>query len=412
MAVPRGSLADHVPACGTEQVERLRAAAEPLRGTRVVHLSAAGAAGRVPELLGAMLPLAVDAGLDVEWRVLFGSPELHGVARQLHDGLLGAETAIDDDAFGAYLEACAGVVEGLPPYDVLVLHDPGTLGIAREASGRVVWHCHADASQPEALALQLSKLLFERCAALVFPDHTFAVPDVPADRVRPIAPGIDPTSPRNLELAPRLAGRVVRPLGVDLSRPFVCQAMRFDRWKDPHATLELFGAAREELPELQLVLAGAIDSQDADGWRTVKEISDYAAGHDGVHLLTSYEGVGQLELGALQLLARVAVERSVREGFGLVASEALWKGTPLVGAPEGGLPLQVRDGVDGYLAPDTAAAAARVVELVRDPGLAIEMGQAGREHVREWFLVTRVLEEELALISSVLGSDGATVDSR
>jgi trehalose synthase len=411
VAVPRGSLEDQVPACGTEPVERIHGSAEQTRGMRVVHVSAAGATGRVPELLGALLPLAVDAGLEAEWRVLFGSPELHAVARQLHDGLQGAETAIDDEAFSAYLEACAGAAAELPPHDVLVLHDPGTLGVAREAPGRVVWHCHVDASRPEAPALQLATLLFEQCTALVFPDSSFAVPEVAADRVHAIAPGIDPLSPRNLELAPRLAGRVVRPLGVDLSRPFVCQAMRFDRWKDPHATLELFGAAKEELAGLQLVLAGALETQDAEGWRTVKEISDYASDRTDVHLLTSYEGVGNLELGALQLLARVAVERSVREGFGLVASEALWKGTPVLGGTDGGLPLQVRDGVDGYLAEDTGEAASRLVELVRDVGLAIDMGKAGRDRVRERFLVTRVLEDELALLASVMASDGATVES-
>jgi trehalose synthase len=180
--------------------------------------------------------------------------------------------------------------------------------------------------------------------------------------------------------------------------------MRFDRWKDPHATIEAFGLAREELPSLQLVLAGALEDADADGWRVLREISDYAKGSDDVLLLTSYEGVGGLELGALQFIARVALQRSIREGFGLAASEALWKGTPVVGGTDGGLPLQVRHGVDGYLTDDVADAAARVVELVRDPGLAIEMGEAGRERVRERFLVTRVLEDELALMATLLGA--------
>jgi trehalose synthase len=200
----------------------------------------------------------------------------------------------------------------------------------------------------------------------------------------------------------------VRPLGVDLSRPFVCQVMRFDRWKDPHATIEAVGLAREELPSLQLVLAGALEDADADGWRVLREISDYAEGSDDVLLLTSYEGVGGLELGALQFLARVALQRSIREGFGLAASEALWKGTPVVGGTDGGLPLQVRDGVDGYLTDEVRETAARVVELVRDPGLAIEMGESGRERVRERFLVTRVLEDQLGLVATLLG---ATVNS-
>ena len=410
MAVPRGSLEAHAPACGEDAIERIRAAAEPVRGARVVHLTPAGDPGRVPELMGALLPLAADVGIEVEWRVVFGSPALHGVGHALHEGLQGAETAVDDGAFDEYLGACAGAAAELGEHDLLVLHDPGAVGIAPAAPGRVGWHCHLDASQAERPALERVLPLLAACEALVFPDRSFAPAELRDERLHAIPPGIDPLSPGNLELAPRLAGRVVRPLGVDLSRPFVCQVMRFDRWKDPHATLEAFSEAKQELPEAQLVLAGALEADDADGWRAVKEVSDYAEGRADVHVLTSYEGVGSLELGALQRLARVALQRSIREGFGLAASEALWKGTPVIGGREGGLPLQVRDGTDGFLADEPSEVAARIAELVRDPGLAIEMGEAGRERVRGRFLVTRALEDELRLLAQVKASGGATVN--
>jgi trehalose synthase len=402
MAVPRGSLESHEPACGPEAVERLRAAAEPLKGTRVVHVSPAGGGGRVPELLKAMLPLAAELGVEVEWQVLFGDPALERVARALHDGLQGAETALDDSSVGPYLEGCGRAARALPDADLVVLHDPATLGLAPAIEAPVLWHCHVDASEPDRVALERAEPLTAECAGLAFPAESFA-PEPLRPRARPVPPGIDPLDPRNLDLAARLAGRVVRPLGVDLTRPFVCQVMRFDRWKDPHSTIEALALAREELPSLQLVLAGAIEDTDAGGWSVLREISDYAEGNDDVLLLTSYEGVGGLELGGLQLLARVALQRSLREGFGLGASEAMWKGTPVVGGTGGGLPLQVRDGVDGYLTDEVPETAQRIVELVRDPGLAIEMGESGRERVRERFLVTRVLEDELKLVATVLG---------
>ena len=409
MAVPRGSVDSHEPACGADAIERLRAAAEPLRGARIAHVSPAGAGGRVPELLKAALPLASDLGVEVEWQVLFGDRDLQEVSRSLHDGLQGAETALGDGTFDGYLEACAQAIRALgDSADAVVLHDPATLGLAPAVDSPAIWHCHVDASAPDPPALDRTISLTAECAALAFPAETFAPEDL-RTRARPLAPGIDPLDAHNLELSPRLAGRVVRPLGVDLSRPFVCQVMRFDRWKDPHATIEAFALAREELPSLQLVLAGAVDDADDDGWRVLREISDYAKGNEDVLLLTSYEGVGGLELGGLQLLARVALQRSIREGFGLAASEALWKGTPVVGGTDGGLPLQVRDGVDGYLTDEVEQTAARVVELVSDPGLAIEMGEAGRDRVRERFLVTRVLEDELKLVATVLG---ATVQSQ
>jgi trehalose synthase len=414
MAVARSSLGDYEPVAGADAVERVRAAAEPLRGARIVHVSAATSGGRVPELLSALLPLAADAGLDVHWRVLFGGPELQSVAAALQDGLQGAETAIADDAWAAYLEACATAAGALAgDHDLLVLHDPATLGLAQPGGegGQAVWRCHLDASSPDPPALERALPLAQRCATLAFPDESFAPAELQGGKLEAAPPGIDPLSPRHVDPEPRLAGSVVRPLGVDLTRPFCCQVMRLDRWKDPHATIEAFALAREKLPELQLVLAAALDSAAPEEWRAAKEVSDYAAGHADLHLLTSYEGVGNLELGALQRLARVALQRSLREGFGLGAAEALWKGTPVVGGRQGGVPLQVRDGVDGYLADDTEEAARRVVELVRDPGLAIEMGQAGRQRVRERFLVTRALEDELRVLASALAVGGATVDA-
>ena len=387
-------LGEYAPACGAEALERLRAAAAPVSGARVLHLSVAGAGGgRVPELLQASLPIALDLGLEVEWKVLFGGPELTGVAAALQDGLQGAETALEDGAFDAYLEACSVAADG---HDVVVLHDPAGIGAAAAIAGPVVWRCHLDCSRPDPPAWERAAPLVEACAAAWTPDESFSPPGTEAGA---LPPGIDPLSPRNLDLAPRLAGRVLRQLGVDLTRPFVCQLMRMDRWKDPHSTLEAFALAREELPQLQLVLAGAVDQED---WPAIKEVSDYAEGQEGVLVLTSYSGVGNLELGALQRLARLGLLRALREGFGLAASEAMWKATPVIGGRDGGVPLQVRDGVEGYITDTPEQTAARIVELVGDPGLAIEMGQAGRERVRERFLVTRALEDELRLLGTVM----------
>ena len=405
MAVAPRPLGDYAPAAGAEALERVRAAAEPLRGARVAHVSVAGAGGRVPELLGALLPLAADVGIRVEWQVLFGGDELKAGVTALQDGAQGAETALELDSWNAYLADCEGAAGPLADgFDAVVLHDPAALGLSSAVEGAALWRCHVDASQAEPDTLAHTVELASRCQAHVFPDESLAPEELRGDRLLSAAPGIDPLSPRNLELAPRLAGRVVRPLGVDLSRPIVFQAMRLDRWKDPHATIEAFALAKQELPELQLVIAGALDEAVTEEWRAAKEVSDYAGAREDLHLLTSYDRVGDVEIGSLQRLSRVALHRAIREGFGLGASEALWKGTAVVGGPEGGLPLQVRDGVDGYLAQSEEETAARVVELVRDPGLAVEMGRAGRERVRERFLVTRTLEDELAALASVLGA--------
>ncbi|HEX2232068.1 MAG TPA: glycosyltransferase [Thermoleophilaceae bacterium] len=405
MAVAARPLGDYAPAAGAEALERLRAAAEPLEGARVAHVSAAGTGGRVPELLGALLPLATDLGLRVEWRVLFGGEQLKAGVSALQNGMQGAETALDLESWSAYLEQCDAAAQALAgAFDAVVLHDPGALGLTPALDGTAVWRCHVDASAPEPDTLDRAAELAGRCDAFLFPHESFAPDQLRGERLMEAAPGIDPLSPRNIELEPRLVGRLVRPLGVDLSRPFCFQSMRLDRWKDPHATIEAFALAKQELPELQLALASALDEAVTEEWSAAKEVSDYADAREDIHLLSSYDRVGDLELGSLQRLARLTLHRAIREGFGLGASEALWKGTPVVGGAEGGLPLQVRDGVDGYLAGTAEETAARVVELVRDPGLAVEMGRAGRERVRERFLVTRMLEDELGALASVLGA--------
>jgi trehalose synthase len=406
MAVAPQALGEYAPAAGVEALERVRAAAEPLRGARIAHVSAAATGGRVPDLLGSLLPLQADLGLQVEWRVLFGGPELKVGVGALHEGAQGAETALDLESWSAYLDNCQSAAEGLGEgWDAIVLHDPGTLGLAAAVSaGATVWRCHLDASSAEPDTRDRLVELSSRCDGLVFAHDSFAPAPLRGERLHVAAPGIDPLSARNLELAPRLVGRLVRPHGVDLSRPFIFQPMRLDRWKDPHATIEAFALAKKELPALQLVIAGALDEAVTEEWRAAKEVSDYAGTREDVRLVTSYDRVGDVEIGALQRLSRVTVHRAIREGFGLAASEALWKGTPVVGRSEGGLPLQVRDGVDGYLVESVEETAARVVELVRDPGLAVEMGRAGRERVREHFLVTRMLEDELHALAAVVGA--------
>jgi trehalose synthase len=286
--------------------------------------------------------------------------------------------------------------------DLVVLHDPGALGLAAGHDMPVVWRCHLDASQAQQEARVRVAPLVERCDLVLVPDQSFAPEDWAGTRAA--APGIDPLDARNLDLEPRLPGRVVRPLGVDLERPFALQVVQLDRWDDPHTAIEAFRLAKAEDGDLQLVLAGLLDPSASGDWHAAKEVSDFAANDADVLLLTSYEGLGSLEVGALQRLARVVLELSLREGFHLAPCESLWKRTPVLGGADGALHLTVRDGVDGFLADDPVQLAARLIELVKDPGLAIEMGRSGRERVRERFLVTAALERELHALGDTVKS--------
>jgi trehalose synthase len=397
----RRSLGDYTELAGEEAIERVRGLAQSLAGMRVIHVSPAAPRNGCPEMLRGLLPLAADAGLDIEWRVLYGAAPFGDVARDLYDGLQGAETAVAPSTWSEYLESIAAAVGSLrDDCDVLVLHDPGTLGLLAQDEGaaRVVWRCHVDASTPEPATWDRLFPLLAECDWGVFACDGFWPPNLGGD-VRAIAPAIDPLGPKNMDMPMRLAGHVLRSLGIDLTRPLVCNVTRLDRWKDPHGVIDAFAQAKKTVSDLQLALVGALPGEGPQDFRIAREVADYAAGIDDVRVLTSYTGVGEVEVGALQRVARVSLQRSLREGFGLAASEALWKRTPVVGVDGGGIGTQVGDKTSGYLVQDTQGMAARLVELVQDPGLAIELGSAGRARVQEQFLVTRLLEDELRLMS-------------
>ena len=410
------SIEDYAPFAGAEAIERLRAAAEPLRGARVLHVSTAASGGRVAETLSALLPLALDCGVAVEWRVLSGDGALAAATDALGAGFQGAETALAEDTLDAYEAASAAALEALDgPYDLVCVHDPEPLGLVAAAGsfgGRWLWRCHVDAGEPDPPLWDLARQLVDRFELEIYPLASFAPPDRPSQRVRAIAPALDPLAPRHHDLPLKLSGDVLRSLGLDLSRPLIAM-IGLDRFKDPHEVIDAFALAREREPDLQLALAGVLGGERSEDWALVAELTDYVGRRPEVHVLTNQSGVGNVELNALRKIARVCVQKSLREGYGLSVSEALWKGTPVIASETGGVAEQLRDGREGYLTMGTDETAARIAELVADPALAIELGESGRERVRERFLVSRLLEDELDLLARALAGAGgpATVGS-
>jgi len=223
------------------------------------------------------------------------------------------------------------------------------------------------------------------------------------DGIRIVPPAIDPLSPKNMALSPEDASFVCDQFGIDVERPLICQVSRFDPWKDPIGVIEAYRIARAEIPGAQLLLAGSMATDDPEGFRVWEEVEAARAGDPDIHLLSNLHQVGAVQINAFQRIADVVVQKSLREGFGLTVSEALWKGRPVIGGRAGGITLQIRDGVDGYLVDDVATCARRIVDLLGDPGGADRMGEIGREHVRANFLATRELTDWLALMGDLSG---------
>jgi len=262
-----------------------------------------------------------------------------------------------------------------------------------------VWRCHIDLSGPDEGVWERLKPFALRYDAGVISSEAFRKPDLPLPTYV-IPPAIDPFSDLNRELSQEAIDRKLAEYGLSSDKPLILQVSRFDKWKDPLGVLEVFRRVRKEA-DAQLVLLGNMAADDPEGPQIFKEVSARAEGLPDVHLITATD---ELLVNALQRAASVVVQLSLREGFGLTVSEALWKGTPVVATNVGGIPLQILDGKTGFLArpKDYDAIADRVLQILRDPDLGAELGQAGREHVRKHFLMPRLLLDWLNLLAEVV----------
>jgi len=391
---------DIAPDATLDEVERC---AESLRGARVLHLNATAYGGGVSELLRSIVPLLNDLGLVAEWQVISGDNAFFNATKAMHNALQGAERGPGEAERSAYLANAERNAEllGDQRYDFVFVHDPQPaplLALRGKGDARWVWRCHIDTSQPHAATWEfLSQFLADYDAA-IFTMEGFLAPDLPVNRVEVIPPAIDPLSPKNMPLPQDLARQVLGWIGVRLDQPLVTQVSRFDPWKDPLGVIAAYRLARDHIPGLQLALAGSMALDDPEGWDIYHEIASEAEADPAIHVFTNLTGVGNVEVNAFQRVSDVVVQKSLREGFGLVVSEALWKGTPVVAGRAGGIPLQMADGVGGVLVDDVEGCAEAIAGLLSDRDRAEALARAGRERSRQHFLLPRLVLNELSLM--------------
>jgi trehalose synthase len=387
-------------------LEGLREQARQLKGARILHVNATAYGGGVSELLRSSVPLLRDLGLEVDWKVITGHPDFFRATKALHNGLQGGRqppTESEREAWLACAEENASALDG--GYDYIVIHDPQPAGLAaahgRKDGVRWVWRCHIDTSEPNLETWAFLRPYLAEFDAAVFTMPEFVPPDLPVPRVRTIPPAIDPLSPKNFELSAGTARQILQWIGVALEGPLVTQVSRFDAWKDPLGVISAYRLAREQVPDLQLALVGSMAFDDPEGWEVYGQVADHAGEDPLIHLYTNLTGVGNVEVNAFQRLSEVVLQKSIREGFGLVVSESMWKGTPVVAGRAGGIPLQMPPGIGGLLVDSVEECAEGMLRLLGDRDLAAELGRSGREHVREHFLLPRLLLDELTLLAEL-----------
>ena len=398
-------LANYRPLVGDDMIDEIIALAGQMNGLRICQVNATAAGGGVAELLARMIPIYRALDINADWRLIFGDQEFFTVTKGLHNGLQGGDFRITESVADEYRLHNRQALDALDDsYDVYIVHDPQPAAIcqfATQNSAKWIWRCHIDSSQPNAEVWQFLRPYVEAYDAVVFTLPQFCPPDLNREGVVFIPPAIDPLSTKNMDLPQDLCRRVIADAGVNLREPILLQVSRFDPWKDPLGVIEAYNVVKQKRPGIQLVLIGAMAGDDPEGWQILETINAQALIDPDLYVFTNLMGVGNMEVNAFQRGADLVIQKSLREGFGLVVSEALWKEKPIVAGAAGGIPMQFPAGYERFLVHDVEQCAAQLLFLLDHPESAAQLGRAGREKVRSEFLLPRLIRDELRLIKEV-----------
>ena len=377
-------------------VDEINYLAGELKGKRIAVINTTAFGGGVAEKLCALLPLLKDLGLDLDWWVLKGDRDFFQVTKIFHNRLQGQEgslTGAEIEVYREYNRINAAFMEDWD-YDFVICHDPQPAALIDYRNNlrrraRWVWRCHIDSSTPNPEYWDFIYQYIRQYDAVIFTMREYVKEGAEVPNPTLITPSIDPLSSKNVHLEPEEAAAMIRRFGVEQDRPLIAQISRFDPWKDPLGVIEVYKMVKKEFPSVQLALVGSMATDDPEGWDYLYHTLRRAGEDYDIKIVTNFNGITNIEVNAFQTAADIVLQKSLREGFGLTVAEALWKGTPVIGGNVGGIRLQIEDSVSGYLVDTVEECVDRVLTLLRNPSLAHDFAIAGKEKVRQNFLVTQ-----------------------
>jgi trehalose synthase len=386
-------LTDYRPIVGDAKIAEIYRKGRVLCKKHIVNLSSISYGGGVAEVLRNVVPLMNDIGILVGWRTIVGSPDFFRVTKKFHNALHGDSIALTQKKINVY-EETNEIFSKLThlDHDLVIVHDPQPLPLIKFYRKRQpwIWRCHIDLSRPNRKLWDYLKGFVLRYDLVVYQMEEFAAKGVPGD-YRVIKPSIDPLSMKNMPLSRATIKKYLQKAGVSDKKPLITQVSRFDKWKDQIGVLKVFDKIREEM-DCQLLLIGDIALDDPEGQAMYEQLLSKVKGRRDVRVIV---GAHDVMVNAVQRASDVALQKSIREGFGLSVTEAMWKETPVVASNIGGIPAQVIDGENGYLVNphDYEDVAKKVMDILCDRNLREKMGIRAKEHVRENFLNTRHIED-------------------
>ncbi|KPJ74131.1 glycosyl transferase family 1 [candidate division TA06 bacterium DG_78] len=383
-------------------------AARHLYGKTVVHINSTYYGGGVAEILSALVPLMNEIGVETGWRQLRGSQDFFNITKKFHNALQGDSLNLTEMKKKIYVQTNVdfSLYTHLSNHNCVIVHDPQPLSMIKFYKKRQpwIWRVHIDVSNPHQELWTFLKHYILRYDSIIFSHNKYKRNDLPVEQ-RVIHPSIDPLSPKNIEISQKTIDKYLKKFGIPTDKPILCQISRFDKWKDPVGIVEIFKLVKEKI-DCRLVLCGSMATDDPESVKVYEQVkkktNNYTKNGD-VILITSESNI---LVNALQRKAAVILQKSIREGFGLSITEALWKEKPVVASNVGGIPLQIKDAENGYLvdSQDIAGFAERIIDIMKTPKLAQKFGQKGKEVVKEKFLITRSLLDYMTLVSEMLES--------
>jgi trehalose synthase len=391
-------LDDYIPIVGPSVIEDLRLLAGKLAGKRIQHVNSTAIGGGVAEILSRLVPLCNELGVTSRWDVIKGGDRYFGVTKKFHNALHGKPEALDRADFDVFLETGRSNAEQIPTdSDIVFIHDPQPVTlIEKKGDNRWIWRCHVDVSNPRQEVWRFLAPFIVRYDAAVFSAPGFAQ-ELPMRQVL-IAPSIDPLSDKNREIGRDTVDSVLSKYAIPNDKPIITQVSRFDRLKDPVGVIEAYQLVKKHV-DCRLVLAGGTAADDPESTAVYEEVMEKSKRDQDIHVLLLPQN--DLDINALQRASAVIVQKSIREGFGLTVTEALWKAVPVVASAVGGIPLQIRHQYSGLLCHSVEGAAFALKQVLNSPEYAKKLGENGREHVRNNFLLTRHLKDYLLLFLSL-----------
>ncbi len=399
------TLDDYLSIVGEETLQSLREKIERIKDKHIVFINSTYQGGGVAEMLNSLIPLFNISGLKVGWRIVHGSRDFFTITKKIHNGLQGKEVELSDYEKRIYYETNRrySLFTHLD-HDLVVVHDPQPLAMIKfyEKKQPWIWRMHIDLSNPNRAIWNYVKEFVTHYDEVVISNKSYSIKDFPKPQ-RIIYPAIDPLSLKNKELSNAEVSSILSKYEIRMDKPIISQVSRFDIWKDPLGVIEVFEEVRKDV-DCQLILLGSMASDDPEGFKVLEQVEKRASQskfREDIHILNVSS---DLLVNAVQRGSTVVIQKSKREGFGLVISEALYKRTPVVASNIGGIPLQIKNGYNGFLhdPKDIQGFAKDLIKIIRDKELRDELGNNGREFVVKNFLITRLMSDWLDLFHNHL----------